>query len=388
MKRIISILVLLALIIPPIAYAKDNVTIFIDNVQLKEEGMIVGNSSLVPLRAIFEALGASVEWNGSTKTVISKKSNVTIELVVGRKTAKKNGKEVSLAASSQIIKGSTFVPLRFIGEAFGGTVTWDGATKSVYIVTEKETKLYKVTEVVDGDTIKVIYNGKEESVRMIGIDTPETKHPTKGVQPYGPEASAYTKERLKGKEVRLEFDVQERDMYGRLLAYVWIGNEMFNATIVKEGYAQVSTFPPNVKYVDNFVKLQAEARANKKGLWSLDPYKDLEVEQPKETNGTVEGDLSIISKDLSAEKVVIKNNGTNDINMTGWKLVSVEGNQTYDFPSGYILKAGTTVTITSGKNAVDNPPNELKWTTSYIWNNEGDSAKLLDPSGKVRFQLN
>ncbi|GED13762.1 thermonuclease family protein [Aneurinibacillus migulanus] len=131
-----------------------------------------------------------------------------------------------------------------------------------------------VTKVVDGDTFKAKINGKEESIRLIGIDTPETVHPNKPVQPYGPEASAYTKKRLDGQTVTLEFDVQQRDKYGRLLAYVWLGNaknpkaEMLNQTLVKEGYAQVATFPPNVKYTDSFVKLQKQARDAEKGLWA------------------------------------------------------------------------------------------------------------------------
>jgi len=80
----------------------------------------------------------------------------------------------------------------------------------------------KVHRVVDGDTIEIIYQGKKEYVRFIGVNTPETKHPTKGVQPYGPEASDFTTKVLAGRDVWLEFDVKLRDQYGRLLAYVWL----------------------------------------------------------------------------------------------------------------------------------------------------------------------
>lgn len=132
-----------------------------------------------------------------------------------------------------------------------------------------------VTKVVDGDTFKAKINGKEENIRLIGSDTPETVHPSKPVQPYGPEASAYTKKCLAGQTVTLEFDVQQRDKYGRLLVYVWLGSGknpkagMLNQTLVKEGYAQVLTIPPNVKYTNSFVKLQKQARDAKKGLWGL-----------------------------------------------------------------------------------------------------------------------
>lgn len=130
-------------------------------------------------------------------------------------------------------------------------------------------ELVPVVSVTDGDTIQVALDGKKETVRLIGVDTPETVHPSKPVEPYGPEASAYAKRRLTGQHVRLEFDVEERDHYGRLLAYVWMGEELFNASMVKDGYAQVLTIPPNVKYADRFVTLQREARANSRGLWGL-----------------------------------------------------------------------------------------------------------------------
>lgn len=137
-----------------------------------------------------------------------------------------------------------------------------------------------VLSVVDGDTFKVEINGKQESVRLIGVDTPETVHPSKEVQPYGPQASAYTKQRLTGQQVRLEFDAAERDQYGRLLAYAWLGDEMYNATLIREGYAQVLTVPPNVKYVDQLVALQKEARAAGRGLWAGNGEATAPADQP------------------------------------------------------------------------------------------------------------
>ncbi|TDF87929.1 thermonuclease [Paenibacillus piri] len=125
----------------------------------------------------------------------------------------------------------------------------------------------KVERVVDGDTLEIKLNGKKEKVRLIGIDTPETKKPNTPVMFYGKEASDYTKKRLENKTVELEWDVERRDKYARLLAYVWIGDELYNRTLVKEGYARIATFPPNVKYVELFKKDQEEARKKEKGLW-------------------------------------------------------------------------------------------------------------------------
>jgi micrococcal nuclease len=125
-----------------------------------------------------------------------------------------------------------------------------------------------VTRVVDGDTIDISpsVNGHSR-VRLIGMDTPEVYI---GTQPYGPEASTFAKQEIEGEEVGLELDVQKVDPYGRLLAYVYLPNgEMFNETLLEEGYAQVATFPPNVTYMDRFLAAQREARAANRGLWGL-----------------------------------------------------------------------------------------------------------------------
>jgi micrococcal nuclease len=127
---------------------------------------------------------------------------------------------------------------------------------------------YKVVRVVDGDTFVIDYNGKEERVRLIGIDTPESVHPNEEKNTKeGIKTSNYTKERLEGKMIKLELDVQERDKYGRILAYVYVDGNMYNKELLELGYAKLATYPPNVKYVDDFTKLQEQARENKVGLW-------------------------------------------------------------------------------------------------------------------------
>ncbi len=106
-------------------------------------------------------------------------------------------------------------------------------------------------------------------VRYIGVDTPETHHPMRGVEPYGKEASEANKKLVGGKTVRLEFDVEQLDRYGRTLAYVYLEDgTVVNAWLVKHGFAQVMTIPPNVRYQDLFLKLQREAREAERGLWT------------------------------------------------------------------------------------------------------------------------
>jgi micrococcal nuclease len=123
-----------------------------------------------------------------------------------------------------------------------------------------------VVAVVDGDSIHVRVEGRIEKIRYIGVNTPEVRHPTKGEEPGGREAAAVNRRLVEGKQVRLELDVQRRDQYGRLLAYVWVDALMVNAELVRQGYAQVMTVPPNVRYQTLFVALQREARAARRGL--------------------------------------------------------------------------------------------------------------------------
>lgn len=124
-----------------------------------------------------------------------------------------------------------------------------------------------VTRVVDGDTIEVDFRGEMLDIRLIGVDTPETVHPSEPVQCYGPQASQFTTSELEGEDVRLEFDIERLDRYGRTLAYVWRNEELFNELLVAKGYGVVSTYPPNVKYVDEFVAAQRAARNGDLGLW-------------------------------------------------------------------------------------------------------------------------
>jgi micrococcal nuclease len=137
----------------------------------------------------------------------------------------------------------------------------------------------KITKVVDGDTAYALMpDGSEEKLRFIGVNSPEINHPTKGLEPYGPEAEVFTRSQLEGKNIWLEFDAGERDQYGRMLAYLWleipekfsdqeIRAKMFNARLLLEGYAVQVIFEPNVKYVQLFTVYEAEAKEAGKGLW-------------------------------------------------------------------------------------------------------------------------
>ena len=127
----------------------------------------------------------------------------------------------------------------------------------------------KVLEVIDGDTVKL---SSGRLLRYIGLDTPEVRVKKNGKfeyapQPFSLEATEYNRKLVEGKSIRVEFDVVKKDKYGRLLGYCFVGDVFVNAELIKQGYATVYTWPPNVKYVDTFVALGKQARVNKKGLW-------------------------------------------------------------------------------------------------------------------------
>src|SRR5215203_5285556 len=147
-----------------------------------------------------------------------------------------------------------------------------------------------VERVVDGDTIDVnpaVDN--TESVRLIGVDTPETVDPSEPVEPFGREASAFTKEQLEGKRVTLTFDEERTDPFGRALAYVQISGqgETFNETLLRQGYAQLEIVSPNDRLEASFRQAQDEARQADRGIWGLPKRQQCELDN--HGNGIGEG---------------------------------------------------------------------------------------------------
>jgi micrococcal nuclease len=125
----------------------------------------------------------------------------------------------------------------------------------------------EVTRVIDGDTIEVDYQGHTEDVRYIGVDTPESVKPDTPVQCYALAASHFNDRLVDGERVRLDFDAEQRDVYGRLLAYVHLGKKFVNAELVRLGYARTLTIPPNTRYASLFGRLERAAADDGRGLW-------------------------------------------------------------------------------------------------------------------------
>lgn len=167
----------------------------------------------------------------------------------------------------------------------GGTTTQNGTTaqdEQTRTGTQEETAApvdgrvsASVERTVDGDTfIAILEDGSRERVRMLLLDTPETKKEGTPVQPFGPEASEYTKKLLSGQRVELEFDEEQRDQYDRMLAYVYLNGEMVNEKLLEQGLARVVVYRPNDKYIDEFREIQNKAKQQKSGVWSIEGYAD------------------------------------------------------------------------------------------------------------------
>jgi micrococcal nuclease len=125
-----------------------------------------------------------------------------------------------------------------------------------------------VVRTLDGDTIEARFaSGTTDMIRILGVDTPETHHPTKPVECFGPEAAAYTRSRLLGRVVRLERDVEPRDLYGRRLAYVIVDGGRFDDELLRLGYARLLVIPPNELHARAMLDAELDARRAGRGLW-------------------------------------------------------------------------------------------------------------------------
>lgn len=258
---------------------------------------------------------------------------------------------------------------------------------------------------VDGDTVKVTINFRGETVRLIGVDTPESVHPNKPVEYFGKAASVFTGRLLPiGERVLLTYDWNTRDKYGRLLAYVWFRAKyekeeywvLHNLVLIINGFGRAYTvFPFREDYMKIFLEAEQVARQRAFGLWGS--YDEKEIIRALETNRyspkALAEETSTESKTKtehrpkvrivyikfsgSDEYVVIKNEGNTPVSLSGWRLFS-RGGQQYFFPD-ITLQPGQVIEIHSGPQA----SGQYVWTKGYVWNNNGDEAILYDAQGNV-----
>jgi micrococcal nuclease len=226
-------------------------------------------------------------------------------------------------------------------------------------------EIVTVAQVVDGDTIELT-NGRK--VRYIGINTPERD------QPYYAEATAANRQLVEGKNIQLEYDVETFDQYGRTLAYVWVDGLMANLEIVKRGFANAFTVPPNVRYEEQFRQAEREAREAGRGLWAGSDVAlkivHLQADAPGNDNDNPNG-----------EWIEIANQGSEPVQMKGYTLKD-EANHIYTF-GDFTVASGGTFRLYSGRGR--DSATELYWGFSgeSVWNNNSDAAFLRDAQGAL-----
>lgn len=309
LRKHLKICIFLLLLLVPVSASVGAPRIFVNNYFVDSDAapVIENGRTLVPVRIISEKLGYNVNWDAATKTVEITGDAKTIKLTIGSSTYLDDGTEMPLDVGAKIVNSRTMVPIRLVSEAFSQKVIWDNENRVVAVGEGYQDQAsstctfeaVKVTRVIDGDTIEIDRGKGIEKVRFILVDSPETKHPKKQVEYYGKEASEFTTKWLEGRRIYLEKDVRETDKYGRLLRYIWlvkpatdtptneeIGSYMFNSYLVRDGYAVVAQFPPDIKYVEVLKTFEAYAIQNNLGLYGVPNTVEAETKTKTKTAKT------------------------------------------------------------------------------------------------------
>ena len=257
----------------------------------------------------------------------------------------------------------------------GGT----GATSAEAFAAPPDGDQATVTKIIDGDTIDVQLDGRSQRVRYIGDDTPERD------MPFYAEANSANAELVKGQTVILVKDVSETDRFGRLLRYVYLPDGTFvNAELLRRGFAQAVTFPPDVAYAEAFAGLQAEAAAAGLGLWA-DSALAAQATATRRSDAPSVVTITNIHATGSGrnepdEWVEFRNDGSQPLQLEGWRLLD-EAEHTFNFPN-FLMQPGQSCRVYTNEHHAD-------WCGfSYgngqpIWNNRGDCATLYDAEGVV-----
>ncbi len=233
-----------------------------------------------------------------------------------------------------------------------------------YVFPENQKNENSVKEVIDGDTILLNNN---EKVRLIGINTPE-----KG-QYFYPESKEVLKTMVSKKEVTLEKDVSNRDQYGRLLRYVFLDDTFINLEMVKKGFANAYTYPPDVKYSEQLLKAERFARENNLGLWQKSEIDKISIELNYDAEGND-------NNNLNDEYVIMKNISGEQFNIKGWNIKDSATN-IYEFEK-YIFLPNTNIYLFTGRG--EDKGNNFYWGKSQpVWNNDHDTLYLRDSNGHL-----
>lgn len=258
------------------------------------------------------------------------------------------------------------------------TTTTAATTTPTTLVLSPGTDRVTVESVTDGDTVRVVFaNGTVEKVRLVGINTPETGECLAG------DATEALTALLIGQEFTMTTDVNDRDRYDRLLRYLWLDDgTLVNESLVADGFALARDYPPDSEYVVRLAAAQQRAEAAAIGLWASDAC------GPATGSGLQVTSIQFDApgndhENLNGEWVEITNTGVTAESMTSWVLKDESASHRYTFPAGFTLDPDSTVTVYTGCGT--DTDTALYWCSDKgaVWNNSGDTAFLLDPTGNL-----
>ncbi|NCG23128.1 MAG: hypothetical protein GWP47_03225 [Actinobacteria bacterium] len=232
----------------------------------------------------------------------------------------------------------------------------------------------------DGDTFRVVIDGVEERVRLVGIDTPEAG------ECMADEARLALEHYLDVDEIALLSDVSDRDQYGRLLRMVQTPEGLINARLVDDGLAIARSYPPDTLWDDELAEAQVAAQARNVGLWdsaACGEPPDVSIVIVEIQHDPPGNDTEV----LNQEWVKLASVGGEAVDMTGWVLRDESASKRFAFPDGFVIEPNQPVTIHSGCGTAS--ASDLYWCVngSAVWNNNGDTAFLLDPAGNFHTTL-
>lgn len=232
-----------------------------------------------------------------------------------------------------------------------------------------------VVGVTDGDTIRVELDGAERPLRLIGIDAPERG------ECFHDAATEALRDLVSGRQVTLVRDTSDRDDHGRLLRYVSVHGEHVNAVLVRQGFALARRYPPDTARAGELAAAEEQARADGAGLWGPD---GCGYAGPAEVTLDVHADApGDDAQNLNGEWLTIRNDATDELDLSGWTVRDGSASNRYVFPDGTLVAAGATLRLLSGCGQDDRIVRHWCHEGSAVWNNDGDTAMLLDPEGRV-----
>lgn len=240
--------------------------------------------------------------------------------------------------------------------------------------------------VIDGDTFVARLldadgapTDIDVTIRVVGIDTPETHHPTQPVQCYGEEAARRAEQLVVGESVTLVEDEEGVDNTGRWLRHVSVGGQWLGLLLVRDGFAMVETYPPNLGLRDELVAAQSTAKAERRGLWGGCYVPRVSPVIVTYVFSRQAEERGVIAQD---EYVELRNTSDATVDVGGWQLVSEKGEQRFRFPEVTTIGPGESCRIYSHEVRGDSCA-DAAFGAGWVWNNGGDYATLWDRQGNL-----